>query len=889
MKNNPQPPKLFLRFFRWYCRPELRDSIEGDLLELYHERVKEKGRRKADVFFIKDVMQLLRPHIMRMKDRKQINHYGMFKNHFPARHFAKIGWRNLMRNKSYAAINFTGLTIGIAACLLIFLIVQFETSFDNFHAKKDHIYRIVTEFQGPDGIRPGSGTPFPTAAALRQDFPLKEVAAIYRNTGGYYSPLEKTQGAPVKKFREDYAYYAEPQFFDIFDFGWLAGDRKTALSEPNTAVLTEDEANKFFGDWHEAIGKVIKFENKFDFKITGVLKNPPPNTDIPIQLMMSYATLRVKSSTFYENMEDWVSINGNNQCFVVLSTNLIQKQFDAQLKGFVKKHKPADYVKDGMRLQPLSDMHYNTEVGVFSGHSFSKQLIKVVSLIGMFLLTIACVNFINLATAQAVNRSKEVGVRKVLGSNRGQLVLQFISETFIITLFAVIFSVLIAEMVLPLLNSLLNTKLNRNFITDPVLLLFLCALIIGVTLLSGFYPALVLSGFNPIEALKNKIKAGRQRSISLRRTLVVVQFCIAQVLVIGTLVVVSQMDYFRNKSLGFDKDAIITVQFPGDSISRSKLNSLRDQLLSLRGIRDISYSFASPSDNGGWGSDFKYNNAPKQTDFNAQLKWADAAYFKLYNLQFVAGQPYGNSDTITGYVVNETLLSKLGVRDPKDAIGKYIGLWDEKFTYAPITGVVKDFNTRSLKRDIPPVIMGSWKNVFQKINIKLHPATINQTLTAIERLCNSTFPDGLYEYQFLDKKIADFYNNDQRLSQLYKIFACIAIFISCLGLYGLVSFMAVQRTKEVGIRKTLGASVIDIVYLFSREFTLLILIAFIIAAPLGYFFMRKWLDDFAYRITIGPGTFLLAIVASLLIAWLTVGYKAVKSALANPVKSLRTE
>lgn len=890
MKDNPRPPRLFHRFFRWYCRPMLRDSIEGDLLELYHERAAQKGQHKANLLFIKDVIQLLRPHIIRTKkDRKKMNQYSMPGNNFPAQHFVKIGWRNLMRNKSYAVINFTGLTIGIASCLLIFLIVQFETSFDNFHANKDHIYRIVTEYAGPDGIHPGTGVPFPTAEGLRQDFPLKEVAAIYHNTGGYYSPLDNKQGEPVKKFKEDYAYYAEPGFFTIFRFDWLAGDKRTALSEPNTAVLTEDEANKFFGDWHAAIGKVIKYENKAEFKITGILKNTPPNTDIPIQLMMSYATLRVKSNAFYENMQDWVSINGNNQCFIVLPNNITQNQFDGQLKTFVKKHKPADYIKDGMRLQPLSDMHYNTEVGVFSGHSFSKQLIKVISVIGLFLLIIACVNFINLATAQAVNRSKEVGVRKVLGSNRTQLVFQFMSETFIITFFAVLFSVLIAEMVLPLLNSLLETELKRNFILDPVLILFLCGAIISVTILSGFYPALVLSGFNPIEALKNKIKAGRQRSISLRRTLVVVQFCIAQVLVIGTLVIVSQMDYFRGKSLGFDKDAIITVPFPGDSISRSRLNSLHDQLLSLHGIKDISYSFASPSDNGGWGSDFKYNNAPKQTDFNAQLKWADAEYFKLYNLQFVAGQPYGISDTITGYVVNETLLSKLGVRDPKDAIGKYIELWDEKFTYAPITGVVKDFNTRSLKRDIPPVIMASWKNVFQKINIKLQPATINQTLSAVERLWNNTFRDGLYEYQFLDRKIADFYKNDQRLSQLYKIFACIAIFISCLGLYGLVSFMAVQRTKEVGIRKTLGASVSDIVYLFSREFTILILIAFIISAPLGYYFMTKWLNDFVYRINIGPGIFLLAIFASVFIAWATVGYKAIKAALANPVKSLRTE
>jgi putative ABC transport system permease protein len=454
---------------------------------------------------------------------------------------------------------------------------------------------------------------------------------------------------------------------------------------------------------------------------------------------------------------------------------------------------------------------------------------------------------------------------------------------------AVVLAISIAEITLPVLNGLLEIQLSGNFITDPVLLLFLLGVIIGVTLLSGFYPAVVLSGFNPIEALKNKIKAGRSSGISLRRVLVVTQFFIAQVLVIGTLVLIYQMNYFRNKSLGFDKDAIITVPFPNDSISRININTLNDQLLQQPGIKDVSFSFASPSDNNGWSSDFKYNNAPKQTNFNATLKWADAEYFKLYNLQFVAGGPYRKSDTINGYVINQTLLNKLGLHDPKEAIGKYIKLWDDKKKYVQIVGVVKDFNTGSLKNPIPPVLMSSWKDVYQKLNIKIQPSNISQTLASVERLWNSTFPNGMYEYQFLDEKIANFYKSEDQLSQLYKIFAGIAIFISCLGLYGLVSFMTVQRTKEVGIRKTLGASVGNIVYLFSKEFTLLILIAFAISAPIGWYFMHNWLQDFTYKISIGPGIFILAIIVSVAIAWITVGYKAIKAALANPVKSLRSE
>ncbi|HTD39909.1 MAG TPA: ABC transporter permease, partial [Mucilaginibacter sp.] len=628
----------------------------------------------------------------------------MIKNYF------KTAWRNLLRNKSYATINIIGLSVGIAACTLIFLIIQFETSFDTFHSKKDRIYRVITAFHNPDGINLSSGTPLPISEGLRIDFPqLKSVAGIMQNDGSHYSIGNGSKGETVKKFKEDWAYYVEPQFFEIFDFGWLAGDKKTALSEPYTVVLSQDEADKFFGNWHDAMGKIIKYENKTDLKVTGIIKNTPANTDFPLKLMVSFATMRVKGSDHYGNLKDWVSTFGDNSCFVILPDNMTEARFDQNLKAFVKKHKPADYVKDGLQLQPLKDMHYNTDVNVFGGHPFSKQLINVISLIGLFLLLIACVNFINLATAQAVNRSKEVGIRKVLGSSRNQLVFQFICETLIITLFAVVLATIIAELALPMLNSLLEIQLSGAFLSNPILLLFLVGTIICVTLLSGFYPALVLSGFNPIEALKNKIKAGKSSGISLRRTLVVVQFMIAQFLVIGTLVIIYQMDYFRNKSLGFDKDAIMTVPFPGDSISRTKINTLRDQLLQQPGIKDVSFSFASPSDNNGWNTDFKFNNSQKQTDFSANLKWADAEYFKLYNIQFVAGQPYSKGDTIHGWVVNETLIHKLGVRDPKDAIGKYIKLWDDKKRYAPIVGVVKDFNIGSLKNEIPPVLMSTWK------------------------------------------------------------------------------------------------------------------------------------------------------------------------------------
>jgi putative ABC transport system permease protein len=800
------------------------------------------------------------------------------------RNYLKTAWRSLLRNKSYTAINITGLAIGIAACLLIFLVIDFETSFDNYHNNKENIYRVVTRRSTPDGIKYRQGVPFPTSEALRLDYPeLKGVTAIFNDNDKQLSIGDNSTES--KKFKENDLYFAEPQFFQIFKFDWLAGNKQNALKEPNTVVLTQQIAEKYFGKWDNAMGKTIRYDNKLDLKVTGILKNLPLNTDLPVNIAISYSTL--KSTDYSTNLKEWQSIIGSHACFVVLPSNVSVAGFNKNLNAFIKKYKPEKDNKDAMELQPLNTVHSDARVGVFSGQVFSKDLINALSLIGLFLLVIACVNFINLATAQAVNRSKEVGIRKVLGSRRQQLIIQFISETFIITLFAIVLGTAISEVALPYLNSLLDLKLSSAFISQPTILLFLGAVLVGVTLLSGFYPALVLSGFNPMEALRNKVKVARSNGITLRRSLVVLQFGIAQVLVIGTIVIISQLNHFKNTPLGFNKDAVITVRLPNDSLSRLNMNALRNQLQQQPGIKGFSYSYGSPSDNMNWGTTFKYDNAPENADFRVTLKWADADYFKLYDMDFIAGKPYAKGDTVNGFVVNQATLRSLGITDPKLAIGKNIDIWDEK--KGVIVGVVKDFNTASLRDQIPPVLMASWSDVYLTANIKLATGNVKETLTTIEKTWNKTFPQSVYEYKFLDEKIANFYKKENQLSQLYQIFAGIAIFISCLGLYGMVSFMAVQRTKEVGIRKTLGASVANIVYLFSKEFTLLIIIAFVIAAPVAWYFSHRWLQDFTYKITPGAGIFVVSIASSVIIAWITVGYKAVKAALVNPVKSLRSE
>ncbi|MDP9230131.1 MAG: FtsX-like permease family protein, partial [Bacteroidota bacterium] len=559
-----------------------------------------------------------------------------------------------------------------------------------------------------------------------------------------------------------------------------------------------------------------------------------------------------------------------------------------QLDAFAKKHKPADYAKDSYLAQPLSEMHSDDRFANYGSHFFSKSLVTALTLIGIFLIIIACVNFINLATAQAVNRSKEVGVRKVLGSNRKQLALQFMGETVLITTASIFVALLIASIVLPFLNKLLEVQMTMNFIHTPILIWFLLTIFILVTLLSGFYPALVISGFNPITALRSKVSTSTAGGISLRRGLVVLQFIIAHILIIGTLIVVSQMNYFRNASLGFDKAAIITVPVPGDSISHTQIDYLHNKFTQNPAIKNISFSYKSPSAEGNWNSDFKFDHAEKNTNFGANLKWADVDYFKTYGMQFVAGRAYYPSDTVKEFVVNETLLKKLGVTDPKKAIGKQIDFWEGKMV-GQIVGVVRDFNSYSLREPMAPVVLSTWKNVYQTINIKVKQGEEKKVLALVEKEWNATFPNYVYEYQFLDETINNFYKQENQLSQLYKIFAAIAIFISCLGLYGLVSFMVVQRTKEVGIRKVLGANVANIVYLLSKEFSLLILVAFAIAGPVAYYIMHKWLQNYTYRIPLGASIFLLAIISSMLIAWITVGHRAIRAALANPVKSLRTE
>jgi len=803
----------------------------------------------------------------------------MIKNYF------KTAFRNLTRRKNYAIINIAGLAAGIAICLVMFMIIRYEMSFDDYHKKKDRIYRVLTEYHHADApdIFYGKGVPSPLPAALKTNFPQAEkIAAVYSERNDQIQVLDDN-GSVIKKFKEESGvFFTEPSLFDIFDFKWLAGNA-SSLKNPNSVVLTKTIAEKYFGDWEFAMGKLIKWSNKDVLKVEGVLEDVPENTDLQLKVVIAMGT---GFTADFSKSTNWDGTGSSFGCYVLLPANVSASSFNTELRAFAKKMKSPEN-KDSHIIQPLSEVHYDTQTSDFSNRTMSRGLIKVLWLIGAFILLIACVNFINLSTAQAVNRSKEVGVRKVLGSNKTSLKLQFITETFLIVLSSVMLAVVIAALILPFISKILDKPLSFNMVDYGGIILFLSALTVIVTMLAGFYPSIVLSQFNPINALKNKMSAGT-KGIWLRRGLVVFQFVIAQALIIGTLIIVKQMNYFTDRPLGFDQSAIVNIPFPGDSVGTSKLDYLRRELTGVNSIQSISFSSNTPveDDNDMW-STFKYDHATKETDFYAITKFADDQYMPTYKLPLVAGRNLQPSDTAREFLVSERLVKNLGITDPGQVLNKEINLWG--FINGRVVGVMKDFESRSFRRGLSPVLITTLRKGYSQAGIKLTTTDMSTAMRSIEKIWNTTYPEFVFEYKFLDEKIESFYKQESQLSSLYKVFAILAIFLSCLGLYGLASFMAVQRIKEVGIRKVLGASVSHVIYLFSKEFIILIGIAFVIASPIAWYFMNNWLQDYVYRINISWWIYAAGAFIAMVIALMTVSFQAIKAAIANPIKSLRTE
>lgn len=805
------------------------------------------------------------------------------------RNYLKVAFRNVWRHKSYSIINVAGLSVGIAASLLLFLVIRYEYSYDTFQKNYSKIYHVVTrdKFASED-IQYTVGNPYPALEAFKANLPGITFAPLYASFGSQVTVLknDSSSGNPNPKYIEDDGLlYTDPSFFTAFQYDWLEGG-PSVLSEPNTAVLTKSTAEKYFGDWKSAMGKSIQIDNSTLMRIAGILETPPVNSDFPLQIIGSFETYKnIRSPDGYTT--DWGHITSNFQVFLLKPDNFSVDNINKQLAEFSKKQYPPTNRRLAKEhfLQPLNAIHFDTRFDNLGDHVISKTTLNILSFIGVLIILMACINFVNLSTAQAVGRSREIGVRKVLGSSRAQLFVQMMGETGLIVFVSGVIAVGLAFLALPYVKDFVSINEPLELLGRQTML-FLLAVSVGATFFSGLYPSLVLSGFRPALALKNKITSANIGGISLRRGLVVLQFGISQVLIIGTIIAMSQMNFIRKDDIGFVKDAVYLIHSNADSALHARQQSFKNAVLQIPGAKSVSFSSDAPSSDNNSATNFAFDMKP-DADFMLYLKFADQDYFKTYGLTMLAGRGITQSDSMHEVVVNETLINKLGLHSPDEAVGKMLRIG--RNAWKPIVGVVKDFKTNSVRENIKPLMITSFSDYYTVTAVKLHTTDIKKAQASIQKTWDQYFPEYANTSLFLDESINNFYQQENQLSDLYKIFAGLAIFISCLGLYGLVSFLAVQKTKEVGIRKVLGASVGNIVYLFSKEFTILIAVAFIIAAPVAWYVMNDWLNNFQFKISIGGGVFITAIIISLLVAWITVGYKAIRAALANPVKSIRSE
>ncbi|MGV3589502.1 MAG: ABC transporter permease [Adhaeribacter sp.] len=796
--------------------------------------------------------------------------------------FLKIAFRNLLRHRSHSVLNILGLALGITGAILIFLLVKYHLSTDRYHTNADRIYRVVTDLHLEDGsIEYGPGSPYPMAEAIRNDFPqIKTTAFIIRNQTLTVEIPNAGQAAPKRYLEKEGISFVSPAWFKIFDYQWLAGDPQHALAEPNAVVLTQKWATKYFGQ-ENPIGKFIRVNNQFTFKVTGLLQNLPENTDTKANMFVSLGTYKIIRPEFPEN--DWGWIDSNKETFVLLPPNLTAREFDRAMPAFSRKYHGDLAQVYHHHLQPLSNIHFNERYkGVIR-----KPLLWGLSLIGVFLVVIAGINFVNLATVQSFRRAKEIGIRKVLGSSQAQLFRQFMFETGLLTLAATFLSLVLAKFILPYLNTWTTLSLKLSLATDSLLWLFLLVLGVAIVLLAGFYPALVLAGFSPVQALKGKVALPQLSMGTLRRVLVVTQFIIAQVLIISALVVANQMRLFRNTDLGFNTQAVVMVPLPEPV--KGKMEAFRNELKQQAEVRQVSLCFRAPASTTNNGGSFKYHNRTEWEAFPIRSKWGDSEYLATFGLKLLAGRNITDRDSAMELLVNETLLRKLQIQEPNQILGKKLIVGELGDKPGKVVGIVADFNTRSLHTDIEPTVIGTAPETYQYAAIALQGNNLTSKLAAIQAKWQAIYPKEVFEYQFLDEQIARFYATEEMLGKLIQAFTWVAIFISCLGLYGLISFTTAQRTKEIGIRKVLGASAATIVRLLTTDFLRLVLLANIIAWPLAGWAMHRWLQDFAYRTSISWWIFALAGLAAVIIALLTVSFRALKAALANPVQALRNE
>ena len=796
--------------------------------------------------------------------------------------YFKIAFRNLIKHRLYALINVFGLALGIGCSIILFQFIAYHLSFDTYHRNANQIYRAVTELRvGDGGVQYEPGNSIALANNAKSRVPQVKDAAELLKLKQITVSIQQGNGAPDKLFAEnDIAAITDGHFFNMFDYRWEQGTKNSAFNEPNTVVLSHTFAQKYFGT-QDVMGKIIRLDNKNAFKITGVVANPPANTDIKTEIFLSLSSLKnlyPKDVTGMVN--NWGWIDSRNSIYLLLTDGASPVTVERMINNMKKPDLGDAASAFTFKLQRLKEVHFD---GRYTG-VIQRSLLVALALIGLMLLIIACVNFINMAIAQSIKRTKEIGTRKVLGGTRAEIFAQIITETACIVILALSVAVGCVLLLAPVLNTWLQTALSFNFLHDGRLSVFVICLVVLIVFMAGSYPAFLLSHFKPINALKIQSNDSAPSLGFARKGLIIFQNVIAQVLIIGTIFITMQVQFVKTTGLGFDKSTILIVPVP--DAAKSKTEYLSNQLLAHPGVKSITYCDRPAASALSDGGSIKFDNRNWES-FTGFTIVADAAFAKTFRLKIIAGRNIAEADTASEYLVNETMVRKLGVKTAEDVLGRKFTAGGLTNNAGIIVGVVKDFHSKSLYTAIQPESICASRTHYRFAAIKIDPGNIRQTIKSVQADWQLVYPQNVFEYNFQDQQVNDFYQKEELLNRLIRSSAIVAICISCLGLVGLISLLTLQRTKEIGIRKVLGASVASITSLLTSEFLRLIIIAVAIASPIAWIATSKYLQNFAYRIDIKWWVFAVSAIAALVIAGFTVGWQAVKAALANPVKSLR--
>ncbi|MCI0695038.1 ABC transporter permease [candidate division KSB1 bacterium] len=795
----------------------------------------------------------------------------MFKN------YLKIALRNLLRQKGYSFINIAGLAVGMACCLLIIFYVQDELSYDRFHENAERFYRVAAERHRNTDVRWSAWSPVPMGPALRAEIP--EVTEAIR----FWRAFQPVISYEDKHFREKKFYFTDPAVFAVFSFELSKGDRATALAAPGTVVITETSAKKYFGA-ADPIGKTLRYvgypADTVNLVVTGVLRDLPHYTQFEFDFLASLLGVETEQDNWGSTKPIWT--------YVLLPENYSPNLLESKLPAFVERHFTSANSSDSriLHLEPLRDIHlYSRYEGGFKSKS-DIAYVYLFSAIGFFILLIACINFMNLATARSLKRAREVGMRKVLGAQRAQLVKQFLGEAFLLGGLALLLALVLVEMLLPHFNAFTGKAIAISYFRDEFVLAALLGIVLLAGLLAGSYPAFFLSRFKPIVVLKGaSLRGANSGSLFMRKGLVAFQFAISIVLIIATAVVYRQLDYVRNMKLGFDEEQVVVL--PYSENERPLLTALAQH----PSVLNVSVSQRVPVNTvNADGRTVRIEGSDDPIRVESYL--IDDAFLDTYRIELVTGRNLSRifaSDS-AAFLLNETAVKAFGWNSPAEALGKRL-TWSGWKTGAVI-GVIKDFHMSSMHEAIEPLVLHTipqdrWWRTF--ISVRLRPDNLAGTLNFLETTWRTFTPNGAYEYFFVDDSFDELHRADQRFGQIFGYFAALAVIIACLGLFGLAAYAAEQRTKEIGVRKVLGASIASVVMLLSKDFLKLVGIGFTVASPLAYFAMNRWLQDFAYRIQMGPEIFVAAGLMALLIAGLTVFYQSLKAALANPAEALRYE